>query len=329
MQIFRGIHHPKLAPACAVTIGNFDGVHRGHQAMLALLRNEARHRALPSCVMTFEPHPRDFFAQRLGKPEMAPQRIASLRDKLAELEACGIDQCVVMPFNAWLSGLSPDDFVQQVLVQGLGARYILVGDDFCYGAKRAGDYASLSRSGQQLSFEVARMNSYEVADPSQAHASVRVSSSAVREALAQGRMGDAAQLLGRPYAISGHVVHGRKLGRELKCPTLNLRFPHAKPAASGIFVVLVHGLGDKPLQGVANLGIRPSLDPNDINGGQVLLETHCLDWPATLGMDGGYGKLIQVDLLHKLHDELKYDSLESLEQGIAQDCIDARQWFNT
>ncbi len=329
MQIFRGIHHPKLAPACAVTIGNFDGVHRGHQAMLALLRNEARHRALPSCVITFEPHPRDFFAQRLGKPEMAPQRIASLRDKLAELEACGIDQCVVMPFNAWLSGLSPDDFVQQVLVQGLGTRYILVGDDFCYGAKRAGDYASLSRSGQQLGFEVARMNSYEVADPSQAHASVRVSSSAVREALAQGRMADAAQLLGRPYAISGHVVHGRKLGRELKCPTLNLRFPHAKPAASGIFVVLVHGLGDKPLQGVANLGIRPSLDPNDINGGQVLLETHCLDWPATLGMDGGYGKLIQVDLLHKLHDELKYDSLESLEQGIAQDCIDARQWFNT
>jgi riboflavin kinase/FMN adenylyltransferase len=329
MQIFRGIHHPKLAPACAVTIGNFDGVHRGHQAMLALLRNEARHRALPSCVMTFEPHPRDFFAQRLGKPEMAPQRIASLRDKLAELEACDIDQCVVMPFNTWLSSLSPDDFVQQVLVQGLGTRYILVGDDFCYGAKRAGDYASLSRSGQQLGFEVARMNSYEVADPSQAHASVRVSSSAVREALAQGRMGDAAQLLGRPYAISGHVVHGRKLGRELKCPTLNLRFPHAKPAASGIFVVLVHGLGDKPLQGVANLGIRPSLDPNDVNGGQVLLETHCLDWPATLGLNGGYGKLIQVDLLHKLHDELKYDSLESLEQGIAQDCIDARQWFNS
>ena len=327
MQIFRGIHHPKLAPACAVTIGNFDGVHRGHQAMLALLRNEARHRALPSCVMTFEPHPRDFFAQRLNKPEMAPPRIASLRDKLAELEACGIDQCLVMPFNTWLSSLSPDDFVQQVLVQGLGTRYILVGDDFCYGAKRAGDYASLSRSGQQLGFEVARMNSYEVSDPNQAHASVRVSSSAVREALAQGRMADAAQLLGRPYAISGHVVHGRKLGRELKCPTLNLRFPHAKPAASGIFVVLVHGLGDKPLQGVANLGVRPSLDPNDVNGGQVLLETHCLDWPATLGMDGGYGKLIQVDLLHKLHDELKYDSLESLEQGIAQDCMDARQWF--
>ncbi len=327
MRIYRGFHHPQLAQACALTIGNFDGVHRGHQAMLALLNNEARHRGVPSCVMTFEPHPRDFFAQRLNKPEMAPPRIATLRDKLAELEACGIDQCVVMPFNAWLSNLSPDDFVEQVLVQGLGTRYILVGDDFCYGAKRAGDYASLSRSGQQLGFEVARMNSYEVADPAQAHASVRVSSSAVREALHQGHVQEVAQLLGRPYAISGHVVHGRKLGRELNCRTLNLRFTHWKPAASGIFVVQVHGLADKALQGVANLGIRPSLDPNDVNGGRVLLETHCLDWPDSLGLDGGYGKLIRVELLHKLHDELKYDSLESLQQGIAQDCTDARQWF--
>ena len=327
MRIYRGFHHPQLAQACALTIGNFDGVHRGHQAMLALLNSEARYRGVPSCVMTFEPHPRDFFAQGLNKPEMAPPRIATLRDKLAELDACGIDQCVVMPFNAWLSNLSPDDFVEQVLVQGLGTRYILVGDDFCYGAKRAGDYASLSRSGQQLGFEVARMNSYEVADPSQAHASVRVSSSAVREALAQGRMADAAQLLGRPYAISGHVVHGRKLGRELNCRTLNLRFTHWKPAASGIFVVQVHGLADQALPGVANLGIRPSLDPNDVNGGRVLLETHCLDWPDSLGLDGGYGKLIRVELLHKLHDELKYDSLEALQQGIAQDCMDARQWF--
>ncbi len=331
MHIFRGIHHPRLATACALTIGNFDGVHRGHQAMLALLRNEARHRALPSCVMTFEPHPRDFFAQGLGKPEMAPQRIATLRDKLAELQACGIDQCVIMPFNPWLSGLAPDDFVQQVLVKGLGSRYVLVGDDFCYGAKRAGNYASLSHSGQQLGFEVARMNSYEVADTqSQAQAgspSERVSSSAVRQALAQGHMQRAALLLGRSYAITGHVVHGRKLGRELNCPTLNLRFTHPRPAASGIFVALVHGLADKPLQGVANLGVRPSLDANDVNQGRVLLETHCLQWPDSLGREGGYGKLVRVELLHKLHDELTYDSLESLQQGIAQDCTDARQWF--
>jgi len=331
MHIFRGIHHPKLAAACAVTIGNFDGVHRGHQAMLALLRNEARHRSLPSCVMTFEPHPRDFFAKQLGKPELAPQRIASLRDKLAELEACGVDQCVIMPFNPWLSGLTPDEFVQQVLVQGLGTRYVLVGDDFCYGAKRAGNYASLSLSGQHWGFEVARMNSYEISDPhalaGQATSSGRVSSSAVRQALSQGDMRRAALLLGRPYALSGHVIHGRKLGRELNCATLNLRFAHAKPAASGIFVAQVHGLSDKPLPGVANFGVRPSLDANDVNRGQVLLETHCLEWPASLGAQGGYGKLIRVELLHKLHDELTYDGLDALQQGIAQDCIDARQWF--
>ena len=331
MQIFRSIQHPQLATACAVTIGNFDGVHRGHQAMLALLRNEARHRALPSCVMTFEPHPRDFFAQQLGKPELAPQRIASLRDKLAELEACGIDKCVIMPFNPWLSGLTPDEFVQQVLVEGLGTRYVLVGDDFCYGAKRAGNYASLSLSGQHWGFEVARMNSYEISDSqaldSQASSGGRVSSSAVRQALSQGDMRRAAVLLGRPYALSGHVIHGRKLGRELNCPTLNLRFKHAKPAASGIFVAQVHGLSDKPLPGVANFGVRPSLDANDVNRGQVLLETHCLEWPASLGTQGGYGKLIRVELLHKLHDELTYDSLDALQQGIAQDCIDARQWF--
>jgi riboflavin kinase/FMN adenylyltransferase len=331
MQIFRGIHHSGLAPACALTIGNFDGVHRGHQAMLALLQNEARQRGVPSCVMTFEPHPRDFFASQLNKPEIAPARIAGLRDKLAELQVCGIAQCVVLPFNQSLAALSPDDFVQQMLAQGLGVRYVLVGDDFCYGAKRAGDYASLSRSGQALGFEVARMNSYEISEPPTADkpgvTGVRVSSSAVRQALADGDMRQAALLLGRHYALSGHVVHGRKLGRELNCPTLNLRFAHPKPAASGIFVALVHGLGEKPLPGVANFGVRPSLDANDVNGGRVLLETHCLDWPASLGTEGGYGKLIKVELLHKLHDELKYESMDALNRGIQRDCDDARAWL--
>ena len=320
MRIYRGFHHPQLAQACALTIGNFDGVHRGHQAMLALLNNEARHRGVPSCVMTFEPHPRDFFAAQLQQPDIAPARIANLRDKLLELQDCGVDQCIVLPFNQAFASLAPQTFIEDVLLQGLGVKYVLVGDDFRFGAKRAGDYAMLDAAGAAHGFDVARMNSYEVRG-------LRVSSSAVREALHRGAMQEVAQLLGRPYAISGHVVHGRKLGRELNCRTLNLRFSHWKPAASGIFVVQVHGLGDKPLQGVANLGIRPSLDPDDVNGGRVLLETHCLDWPASLGLDGGYGKLIRVELLHKLHDELKYDSLESLQQGIAQDCTDARQWF--
>jgi len=294
-----------------------------------LLRSEAAHRGVPSCVMTFEPHPRDYFAEVQQKPELAPARIATLRDKLLELERCGVDQVVVLPFDARLASQPPQAFIEEVLVKGLGVRYVLVGDDFRFGAKRLGDYAMLDAAGQQLGFDVARMNSYEV------HG-LRVSSSAVRQALGEARMVDVTALLGRPYSISGHVVHGRKLGRELGATqkgagdgfrTLNLRFSHWKPAASGIFAVEVHGLAPQALPGVANLGIRPSLDPNDVNGGRVLLETHVLDWPAALGGEGGYGKIIRVDLLHKLHDELKYDGLDALTKGIAKDCDDARSWF--
>ena len=322
MKVFRGYQHPQQAAHCALTIGNFDGVHRGHQAMLALLKGEAQQRGVPCCAMTFEPHPRDYFAGVMHKPELAPARVGTLRDKLTELARAGVDQTVVLPFNAKLAGLAPEAFISDVLVQGLGARYILVGDDFRFGAKRAGDYAMLDASGATQGFDVARMNSYEV------HG-LRVSSSAVREALGQGRMADVARLLGRPYRISGHVVHGRKLGRELGFSTINLRFAHWKPAASGIFVVQVHGLAEQPLPGVANLGVRPSLDPQDVNGGRVLLETHCLQWPADLGQDGAYGKIVRVELLHKLHDELKYDSLDALKTGIAKDCEDARAFLAT
>ena len=322
MKVFRGFKHPGIAPACALTIGNFDGVHRGHQAMLALLRSEAQQRGVPSCVLTFEPHPRDYFAALHNKPDLAPARVGTLRDKLGDLASCGVDQTVVLPFDARLASQSPQTFIETVLLRGMGARYVLVGDDFRFGAQRAGDYALLDTAGDAQGFDVARMNSYEV------HG-LRVSSSAVRDALVQGRMQDAARLLGRPYCISGHVVHGRKLGRTLGFKTLNLRFAHWKPAASGIFAVLVHGLAGEPLKGVANLGVRPSIDPNDVNGGRVLLETHCLDWPADLGPEGAYGKIIRVELLHKLHDELKYDGLESLTQGIHKDCDDARAWFVT
>ena len=320
MKVFRGFNHPGLDAACALTIGNFDGVHRGHQAMLALLKSEAQQRGVPSCVLTFEPHPRDYFAQATHQPGLAPARIGTLRDKLIDLAQCGVDQTVVLPFDARLASQSPQNFIDQVLVAGLGVRYVLVGNDFRFGAKRAGDYALLDAAGVAQGFDVARMNSYEV------HG-LRVSSSAVREALSDGRMQDAERLLGRPYRISGHVIHGRKLGRELGFKTLNLRFAHWKSAASGIFAVLVHGLGDTPLEGVANLGVRPSLDPTDVNGGRVLLETHCLDWPEALGPEGAYGKIIRVELTHKLHDELKYDSLDALTAGIRQDCLDARAYF--
>ncbi|MFT3665202.1 bifunctional riboflavin kinase/FAD synthetase [Piscinibacter sp.] len=316
MRVFRGFHHPGIADACALTIGNFDGVHRGHQAMLALLRNEAQHRGLRSCVMTFEPHPRDYFAAAANKPELAPARIATLRDKLAELERCGIEQAVVLRFDARFAAQSPQAFVADVLVEGLGAKYVLVGDDFRFGAKRAGDYALLDAAGQRAGFDVARMLSYEVRGE-------RVSSSAVREALAGGDMKHAAVLLGRPYSLSGHVVHGRKLGRDLGFKTLNLRFSHPKPAALGIFAVRVHGLADEPLDGVASLGRRPTVD----DSGRVLLEVHCLDWPAGLGAEGGYGKIVRVELLHKLRDEARFDSLEALTAAIRQDADDARAFL--
>lgn len=292
--------------------------------MLALLRSEAAHRDLPVRVMTFEPHPREYFS-----PESAPARISTLRDKLTELQRCGVDEVVVLPFRASLAGLDARRFITEILVQGLQVRYVLVGDDFRFGARRAGDYAMLDAAGAELGFDVARMNSYEV------HG-LRVSSSAVREALALGNMSLAASLLGRPYAISGHVVHGRKLGRQLGAGrmgagqgfrTLNLRFAHRKPAAGGIFVVEVHGLAPEALQGVANFGVRPSLEASDINAGQVLLESHVLNWPDPLALEGGYGKIVRVDLLHKLHDERKYEGLEALTEGIDADCEHARAWF--
>ncbi len=338
MQVFRGFHHPGIAAQCALTIGNFDGVHRGHQAMLALLLSEARHRGLPTCVLTFEPHPRDFFAQKLGKPELAPARIATLRDKLQELERCGIDQVVVLRFDEALASLPAQDFIQRVLRDGLGAKYVLVGDDFRFGAKRQGDYATLDAAGQRLGFDVARMMSYEV------HG-LRVSSSAVREALAAGDMDGAARLLGRPYAISGHVIHGQKLGRQLAetAPgrgdgfrTLNLRFGHQKPAAHGIFAVRVHGLpgldghGDDAgtvLDGVASLGVRPTVE----DAGRVLLEVHALDWPAALaarlGPGEAYGKLVRVELLQKLRDEARFDGLDPLTAAIRDDVRQARAFF--
>lgn len=316
MQVFRGVPPPAQRTPCALTIGNFDGVHRGHQAMLALLTNEARHRGLPACVMSFEPHPRDYFARLGGQPDAAPHRIATLRDKLAELQRCGIDRVVVARFDQRFAAQSPEAFIDDVLRDGLHARYVLVGDDFRFGAKRAGSYAMLDAAGPAAGFDVARMMSYEV------HG-LRVSSSAVRDALQRGDMAATAALLGRPYSISGHVAHGRKLGRELGFRTLNLRFGHPRPAAMGIFVVQVAGLADTVLPGVASLGVRPTVE----DAGRVLLEVHCLHWPASLGPDGGYGRCIQVELLHKLHDERRYGSLEELQAGIARDRDDALAWF--
>jgi riboflavin kinase / FMN adenylyltransferase len=320
MDFSRGLSnaalHASTDVGCALTMGTFDGVHRGHQAMLALLVNEARHRGLKACVMTFEPHPRDVFARWMGKPESAPPRVAPMRDKLIELKRCGVDHVVVMPFGKRMASMSPEAFVQDVVVRALKTRYVLVGDDFRFGAKRAGDYAMLDAMGEQHGFDVARMQSYEV------HGQ-RVSSSAVREALGRGDLSHAQSLLGHPVCLSARVQHGRKLGRELGFPTLNLRLRTQRSAAQGIFVASVEGLADQPLEAVASLGTRPSVEDE----GRLILEVHCLDWPASLGREGGYGRCVRVTLHHKLHDELAYSGLDTLKAGIAKDVADAKAWW--
>ncbi|MDB5764933.1 MAG: ribF [Herminiimonas sp.] len=311
MKVYRGLPNAESRAPCALTVGNFDGVHRGHQALLARMREAAARLGLDTAVMTFEPHPREFFAQLTGDPSRAPTRIASLRDKLQSLANAGINRIIVEHFNAHFSALSPQDFVEKVLVQGLHVKWLIVGEDFCYGARRAGNVALLIEAGKRYGFHVEAL-------PTVMNDGARISSSAIRSALAAGDFMQAQQLLGHPYTMSGHVIHGKKLGRTLGFPTLNLRVAHKRPALSGIFVVQVHGLAERPLPAVASLGIRPTVD----DSGRVLLETHVFDYA-----EQSYGKLIRVEFLKKLRDEKKYIDLPTLTDAIARDAEQARAYF--
>lgn len=313
MKVFRGLPNAAARAPCALAIGNFDGVHLGHQALLARLRAAATRLDLDSAVMSFEPHPRAFFAQMLGDISKAPTRIANLRDNLNSLNEAGVDRVIVEHFNAHFAALSPQDFIQKVLVEGLHVKWLLVGEDFRYGAKRAGDIAMLTQAGKHFGFEVETLAAVQ-------DQGVRISSSAVRTALAAGDFSGAKNLLGRHYFISGHVVHGQKLGRTLGFPTLNLRVAHHRPAVQGIFIVQVHGLAEHPLPAVASLGIRPTVD----DSGRVLLETHVFDYSGD-----AYGKLIQVEFLEKLRDEEKYIDLPTLTAAIERDAAQARAYFRT
>jgi riboflavin kinase/FMN adenylyltransferase len=275
------------------------------------MREAAARLHLETAVMTFEPHPREFFAQLAGDPSRAPARIASLRDKLQSLSDAGVDRVIVEHFNAHFAALSAEDFIEKVLVQGLHVKWLIVGDDFRFGAKRAGDMAMLTEAGKRFGFHVETLASVM-------KNGVRISSSAVRSALADGDFVQAEQLLGHPYTISGHVIHGQKLGRTIGFPTLNLRVAHKHPALSGIFVVRVHGLAEHPLPGVASIGVRPTVD----DSGRVLLETYVFDYAEQC-----YGKLIRVEFLKKLRDEEKYIDLPTLTEAIGRDAEQARAYF--
>jgi riboflavin kinase/FMN adenylyltransferase len=298
----RSLEAVALGPV-ALTIGNFDGVHRGHQAMLARLAAAAGTRGLPATVLTFEPHPREFFA-----PQSAPTRLTSLREKLELLAAHGVERVHVQRFSAAFAGLPPEAFVERALVAGLRARWVLVGDDFRFGAKRAGDFAFLADAARRHGFDLEAM-------PTVSDGGVRVSSSAVRDALARGDLARAHELLGRPYSISGRVVHGEKLGRALGFATANVQLKHNRPPLGGIFAVRVHGIGAAPLQGVASLGVRPTVHAV----GKPVLEVHLFDFTADL-----YGAHLRVEFLAKLRDEARYPDLDALKAQIARDCAQAR-----
>jgi riboflavin kinase / FMN adenylyltransferase len=290
-------------PPVAATIGNFDGVHLGHQAMLAGVTSAARARRLASCVLTFEPHPREFFS-----PANAPTRLSSLREKCGLLESCGVERVHVQRFDRAFAALAPDAFVRDVLVRALKAGWILVGEDFRFGAKRAGDVALLRRLAASQGVEVETM-------PNVMLAGQRVSSSAVRRALETGDLAGAEALLGRPYSISGRVVHGEKLGRALGFATANVQLRHNRPPLTGIYAVRVHGAGGGGRPGVASLGVRPTVTAS----GKAVLEVHLFDFSAEL-----YGAHLRVEFLHKIRDEEKYPDLETLRSQIARDCEAAR-----
>ena len=310
MKVFRGLPNDAARAPCALTIGNFDGVHRGHQALLARVRAAADTLGLEAAVMTFEPHPREYFARRSGDLSRAPARIANLRDKLEDLANAGIDRVIVEHFNEQFASISPEDFTERVLVEGLHVKWLMVGDDFCYGARRAGNVEMLKEAGRRHGFQVETLPTVREGDQ-------RISSSAVRAALAAGDLQATGALLGHPYAMSGHVIHGAKLGRTLGFPTLNLRVAH-RPALQGIFVVQVHGLADHPLPAVASLGVRPTVE----DAGRMLLEVHIFDYDRPC-----YGKLVRVEFLQKLRDEEKYVDLDTLTAAIHRDAEQARAWF--
>lgn len=304
------VTHGSLQPArsrCALTIGNFDGVHRGHRSLIDRVIARARELELESCVLTFEPHPREFFAhvkEVAASGSAAPARITRLRDKLELMAGTGLHRVHVARFDARFAALSPQQFVDDILLRGLGTRSLVVGKDFRFGARRAGDFSTL----QDRGFQVESLPDVHVDGE-------RVSSSAVRKALAEGDFHRAERLLGHPYSISGHVAHGAKLGRSLGFPTANIVLRRAPPL-SGIYVVEADGYG----RGVASVGRRPTVNPVPI----PLLEVHFFDRDDDL-----YGRRLKVRFLRKLRDEAKYDDLGSLKQAIARDAEQAREYFAT
>ena len=307
MELIRGLHN--LRPehrGCALTVGAFDGIHRGHQSVLAHLRARAAERHLPSAVIVFEPLPREYF-----RPLEAPPRITNFRERLQALAGTGIDRVLVLKFDAALRSMSADEFISEVFVNGLGGEYVALGDDFRFGNSREGDYEYARAASKRYGYEVQQTATFELDGE-------RVSSTRVREVLANADFETAERLLGRPFTLTGRVEYGRQLGRELGAPTANIRLNRLKSPLSGVYAVRVDGAGLDGAHGVANVGTRPTIGDSL----KANLEVHLLDRSVDL-----YGKRLTVRFAHKLRDEKKYDSLEDLKAGIGADIDNARQWL--
>jgi len=308
MELIRGLHN--LRPrhrGCVATIGNFDGVHLGHQAVLGQLAEKADEFGVPAVVITFEPQPQEYFSH--GE---IPPRLTRFREKLRALRRFSVDRVLALRFNDRLAGLSAGEFIRQVLLDGLGIRYLVVGDDFRFGRGREGDFAMLQQVGQEHGFEVVNMHTFSLDG-------VRVSSTRIREALQRGDLAQAELMLGRPYRMCGRVAHGNKLGRTIGFPTANIFLHRKKTPVDGVFAVEMFGIDGEPVAGVANVGTRPTVDAT---GTRSLLEVHLFDFDGDI-----YGRHVHVDFLHRIREERRFDSFDALKAQILKDADEARAFF--
>ncbi len=307
MELIRGIHNIKPEHHGSVlTIGNFDGVHLGHQAVLRQVLAKARALGWPATVMSFEPQPMELFAG-----DKAPARLTRFRDKYLQLKQVGVERLLCVNFNAYFANMSAQDFVRRLLVEQLGVKFLVVGDDFRFGKGRCGDFAMLVAAGKEYGFTVVSTQSFCVSEQ-------RVSSTAIRQALASDNLQQAESMLGRPYSISGRVSHGRKLGRTIGFPTANVPLKRRVSPVSGVYAVEVFGVNGAPIPGVANVGHRPT-----VNGVRQQLEVHLFDFQSDL-----YGRQIEVVLHYKLRDEIKFESFDALKAQIERDAQTARVWLS-
>ena len=306
MELIRGLHNLREKHrGCVATIGNFDGVHLGHQTVLGQLSEKAAELSVPSMVITFEPYPLEYFA-----PAEAPPRLTRLREKIKALTRYAVDRVLCMQFDNKLAAMTAEDFIQKLLIDGLDVKYLVVGDDFRFGNKRKGDFAMLQQAGEKHGFQVVNLHTFAIDDE-------RVSSTRIREALARGELGIAEKMIGRPYRMCGRVAHGDKRGRTIGFPTANIHLHRNNTPVSGVYVVEMFGIEGEPIQGVANVGTRPTVD-----GTRSLLEVHLFDFSREI-----YGEYVNIEFVHKLRDEKKFDSFEVLKEQIDRDAEEAREFF--